>query len=303
MERYLRECEARGLAASTLVQRRGELDRWGVWMKRRRPRPRLEAIGPQELIAYVRARSAFHAKTTVAGTMSAMRGMGEFLVREGIWASNPLRWLQGPKLDARMRVPRRIGAEQMEQLWRAAATHRSAYYRQLWTAVLAVLYGTGLRRGDLLRLDVASWDRRSGVLELDDRKTRHARRVPVPALTALCLDAYWPARQQRLEQQGRLGQCALFINGAGERLSAQSVSTGIARLARRAGLERVTLHAFRHSCASDLLEAGVAVSEVQQVLGHRVLATTVRYLQVADPHRHAAMALHPVNDWLGMEAA
>lgn len=272
-------------------------------MKRRRSCRRLEEVGAEELLAYVRARSAFHAKSTVAGTMSEMRGMGEFLVREGIWPSNPLRWLQGPRLDARMRVPRRLGAEQMERLWQAAATHRSAYHRRLWTAVLGVLYGTGLRRGELVRLELSSWDRREGVLELDGRKTRQARRVPLPALSAHCLEAYLPVRQQQLERHRRLGQRALFLNGAGERLSPTSVSGAITRLSRRAGLAGVTLHAFRHSCASDLLEAGVGVSFVQQVLGHRVLATTVRYLQVADPHRHAAMALHPINDWLAQEAA
>lgn len=303
MDRYLREGEARGLAAATLARRRGELDRWGAWMKRRRPLPRLEAIGPPDLIAYVRARSAFHAKSTVAGTMSEMRGMGEFLVREGIWPSNPLRWLQGPRLDSRMRVPRRLGAGQMERLWRAASTHRSPYHRRLWTAVLGVLYGTGLRRGELVRLELSSWDRREGVLELDGRKTRRVRRVPLPALAAQCLEAYLPVRQQQLERHGRLGQRALFVSAAGERLSATSVSGAIGRLSRRAGLAGVTLHAFRHSCASDLLESGVGVAHVQQILGHQVLATTVRYLQVADPHRHAAMALHPINDWLAQEAA
>ena len=83
---------------------RGELERWGVWMKRRRPRRRLEQVDAPVLVAYVRARSAFHSKSTVSGRMSVMRGMGEFLVREGVWPSNPLRWLRGPKLDARMRV-------------------------------------------------------------------------------------------------------------------------------------------------------------------------------------------------------
>ena len=125
LDRYIAECEARGLAPGTIAGMRGELERWGVWMKRRRPRRRLEQVDAPVLVAYVRARSAFHSKSTVSGRMSVMRGMGEFLVREGVWPSNPLRWLRGPKLDARMRVPRRIGAEQMEQLWKAAAAQRS----------------------------------------------------------------------------------------------------------------------------------------------------------------------------------
>jgi site-specific recombinase XerD len=303
VDQYLAECETRGLAPGTLANLRAELERWGVWLKRRRPRRALEQIDAQHVIAYLQARMAFRSKATLSHTMSTLRGMGEFLVREGLWASNPLRWLQGPKLDARRRVPRRIGAEAMEGLWAAAAQHRSAYHRQLWTTVLAVLYGTGLRRGELERLDVASWDRPAGVLELDGRKTREPRRLPAPELVARCLEAYLPLRELQLARWGRQGEPALFVNQRGARLAGSAVSHAVARLAARAGLERVTLHAFRHSCASDLLEAGVRVPEVQRLLGHRGLATTVRYLAIADRQRHAAIARHPLNDWLRSEVA
>lgn len=272
-------------------------------MKRRRPRPALEQVDAPLLVAYVRTRMAFHKKSTVSGTMSTMRGMGEFLVREGLWGSNPLRWLQGPKLDARMRVPRRLSAEQMEKLWAAAAEHRSPYGRVLWTAVLSVLYGTALRRGELERLELSSWDRASGVLELDGRKTREVRRVPVPELAARCLEAYLPLRQHQLERSGRLSESALFVSRRGTRVHGIAVSQAVARLARAAGLPRVTLYAFRHSCASDLLEAGVRVPEVQRLLGHRGLAMTMRYLAIADRQRHEAVAQHPINDWLREEAA
>jgi integrase/recombinase XerD len=100
-----------------------------------------------------------------------------------------------------------------------------------------------------------------------------------------------------------VGEPALFVSRRGTRLSGQSVSVAVSRLAQRAGLDRVTLHAFRHSAASDLLEAGVRVPEVQRRLGHRVLATTVRYLAIADRQRHAAIEKHPLNDWLREVAA
>ena len=300
---YVEECERRGLVPGTLERIRTELERWGAWTKRRRPRPSLEQIDAPLIVTYVRARMAFRSKSTVSGTLSVMRGMGEFLVREGLWRSNPLRWLQGPRMDARSRVPRRLGEAQMEQLWAAAATQRSLYARQLWTTVLAVLYGTALRRGELERLELASYDRVAGVLELDGRKTRSVRRVPVPELVARCLEAYLPLRQLQLERAGQLCERALFVNRRGTRVSGASVSLAVARLARAAGLERVTIHAFRHSAASDLLEAGVRVPEVQRLLGHRVLATTVRYLAIADRQRHEALQKHPLNDWLREEAA
>lgn len=303
VDEYVEGCRARGLAEGSIERIRRELDRWGAWLKRRRPHPRLEEIDSQLIVAYVRSRTAFRAKSTVSGTVSTMRGMGEFLVWRGMWSSNPLRWLRGPKLDPRARVPRRIGSEQMERLWSAAAGHRAAYHRHLWTTVLSVLYGTGLRRGELERLDLSSWDREEGTLVIDGRKTGWMRRVPVPDLAERCLESYLPQRQLQLERSRRWEETALLVNHLGERLSGPAVSRGVSRLAQQAGLERVTLHAFRHSCASDLLEAGVRVPEVQQLLGHRAVITTVRYLEIADRQRHAAIARHPINDFLAEVAA
>ena len=74
-------------------------------------------------------------------------------------------------------------------------------------------------------------------------------------------------------------------------------------MARHAGVSLHSLHQFRHTCASDLLEAGVRLPEVQRILGHQGIATTVRYVHIADPQRRAAMARHPINDWLSTEAA
>ena len=70
------------------------------------------------------------------------------------------------------------------------------------------------------------------------------------------------------------------------------------RLDREAQVPLVSLHQFRHTCASDLLEGGVSLPEVQRMLGHASVQTPCRYLQVADPERAKAMQRHPINDLL-----
>jgi integrase/recombinase XerD len=272
-------------------------------MKRRRPRPKLEAVDADLLTAYLRSRTTFRSKSTVYGTLSVMRGMGDYLVREGVWASNPLRWMRGPKVTPYSRLPKRIDRGQMEALWKEAASKRGPYRRHLWVSVLAMLYGTGLRRGELARLDVSSWDRESGVLRIDGRKAGRERRVPVPEIVFRCLEAYVPQRHNHLERLGRIEEPALLVNRDGVRLSRASISLGVHRMARSCGIDLHSVHQFRHSCASDLLEAGVRLPEVQRILGHQAIATTVRYIHLADPQRREAIALHPINDWLETEAA
>jgi integrase/recombinase XerD len=255
------------------------------------------------LIEYIRSRTRFHAKTTVAGVASKMRCMGEYLVQEGVWNKNPMRWIKGPRLDPRGRLPKRIGQEHLKKIWEASIQNRNDYQQHLSIAVLALLYGTGLRRGELERLDLEHWKREEGILKIDGRKTGQERSVPVTEGIWRCLEAYLPLRQNLLERRGVCREPALFLNRAGLRMSSQSLGIMVHRLAKRASVPLVSLHQFRHTCASDLLENGVSLPEVQQMLGHATVQTTTRYLQIADPERARAMKKHPLNDYLGKATA
>jgi site-specific recombinase XerD len=303
VELYMEEYAARGVSALTVQKVERELDRWGSWLKHHKPRPRLGEINADLITLYVRQRTVFRSKALVRSVLGAQRGLGEFLVQQGVWASNPLRWMRGPKVRPGARVPRRINRSAMRQLLEGAATGPREYHRHLWLAALAVLYGTGLRREELIRLDLAHWQRDSGVLRIDGRKTGWERCVPLPALTVRCLEAYLVQRHNLLEQLGRRDEPAIFVNRFGGRLKPASLSHGVAALARRCGLAHVTMHQFRHTCASDLLEDGVSLPEVQRLLGHQTIVTTVRYLHIADPQRHAAVRRHPINEMLTGGAA
>jgi integrase/recombinase XerD len=304
LEKYVSLQHTRGLAASTIDARARELVLFGNWLKARRPKPMLEDVGADHIVAYVRSRSAFHSRSTVASVTSILRSMGEFLVVEGVWRTNPLRWMRGPKMDPRRQLPRRIGREQQTALWEAARARRQEHARYQAVCVLAILYGTGLRRGELERLDLEDWDREASVLAIDGQKTGAQRHVPVGEAVWRCIEAYLPHRHNRLEARGLLDERALLINTRGERLNSSGLGTLIGRLSKAAALpNRVTLHQFRHSCASDLLEAGVTMPEVQRVLGHATIQSTVRYAAVADPQRALAMHRHPVNRFLAAAPA
>jgi site-specific recombinase XerD len=298
IDKYAEQLETRGLAAVTIGPRVRELRRFGDWLRARRPRPALEAIDAELVLEYLGTRSAFHSRSTVSGVVSNLRGLGEYLVEERIWRANPLRWIRGPKVDPRQHRTRRIDQAQLQALWSAAQARRQAPSRSLCLCVLGVLYGTGLRRGELSRLDLSDWDVAHRTLRVDGRKTGHERQVVLGEGVAQCLEAYLPQRHNRLEQTQRLGEPSLLVNTRGERLGGVQVATLIGRLCRDAGLPRLTPHQFRHSCASDLIAAGVALPEVQRLLGHAGMASTMRYVDIAAPERVAVMRQHPINRFL-----
>ena len=154
---------------------------------------------------------------------------------------------------------------------------------------------------ELERLDVGAFDRAQGTLLVDGRKTGRERCVPLPEMVLRCLEAYLPHRHNLLERCALLGEQALLVGRNGTRLTGQAVSNAIHAISRRAGVSIHSLHQFRHTCASDLLEAGVHIAQVQRILGHSGIATTVRYVHIADPQRRAAMHAHPLNEWLGLQ--
>jgi site-specific recombinase XerD len=299
VEQYLKICETRGLAEATLEHRSSELGRFGHWLKKRRPKPRLDQVDADLVVRFIGSRSAFRARATVCGVVTELRGMGDFLVQEGVWAKNPLRWIRGPKIDQRSCLPKRINRGHLKALWAAAQRRPQEHTRYQAVFVLAVLYGTGIRCGELHRLDIADWDPVSATLRVDGRKTGRARSIAVGEGVWRCIEAYLPRRQNQLEKAGRVGEQALLVNHKGARMDARDIANLIRRLAVCAEVPHVTAHQFRHSCASDLLEAGVTLPEVQRILGHASIQSTVRYVDIADPCRAAAMEKHPVNRFLG----
>jgi len=246
----------------------------------------------------VRNRTRFRAKSTVSGVVSKLRCFGEYLLQQGIWPQNPMRWVRGPRQDPRGKLPRRIGADHLRQLWEAAPQQRGSYSQQLSVAVLSLLYGTGLRRGELERLNLQDWKREENLLAIDGRKTGCERQVPVAEGIGRCLEAYLPLRHNLLERRGTLAEKALLINREGKRLSAHSLGLLVHRLARKAKVPLVSLHQFRHTCASDLLENGASLIEVKDILGHKSVQSTSRYLHIAGPERTLAISKHPLNDYL-----
>jgi site-specific recombinase XerD len=253
----------------------------------------LEEVSHELITQYVSHRGSFRAKSTLYGVISRMRQIGNFLVAECIWHDNPLLWMKGPRLDRRHRLPRRIDSSALERIWESAATSRYHFHRYLWVAILGIVYGTGIRREELTLLDLSDWDVESGTLLIAGKKTGQERRVPLPPLGQQCLDAYLPRRQNTLMANDVREQPAIFINGQGGRLSKSAVSRGISAIARRAGI-RITLHQFRHTCASRLLADGVRLPHVQKLLGHKSIGTTMRYLHITDIELRRAMEKHPI---------
>ena len=189
----------------------------------------------------------------------------------------------------RRAVPYLYSDADVSALMAATASLRPALHAATLKTLIGLLAVTGMRLGEVIRLDRADLDTASGMLTIRDSKFAKSRQIPLHPSTLAALAGYG---QLRDEQCPRPKTPALLVSTAGTRLISQGVHYVVARLARQAGLAprspecRPRLHDFRHSLAvntllgwyRDGLDVQALLPVLSTFLGHSKPANTYWYL-------------------------
>ncbi len=246
-------------------------------------------------LAGLRARRL--APRTLALTLSAWRGLYRWWGRRGEMTQNPVDGLRAPK--AAKPLPKALSVDQAVALAEHGGASGAAdeALRARDHAVVELLYGCGLRIGELVGLDAQASPQSAGWIDRADRsahvlgKGGKRRSVPVGGAAAVAIERWLPLRATLV----RGDDPALFVSRRGSRLSASQVRARLAQLARAAGLPtHVHPHMLRHSFASHLLQSSGDLRAVQELLGHANITTTQIYTKL--DHQHLARvydAAHP----------
>ncbi len=220
-------------------------------------------------------------KTSIARKLAAVRAFYKYLAKDGALAANPASTVSTPKLDKTL--PRIMTEEEMNNFLNrvAEAAPLAEPIMRRDRAILELLYASGLRVSELTGLDVRSVNFGDGML-LVRGKGRKERIVPFGSKARQALDDYLPVREKILLEAKKRGETALFLNTHGARLTTRSVDRLLKEYVRRFGPNvKVSPHSMRHAFASHLLTEGADLRSIQEMLGHRSLATTQKYTQVS----------------------
>jgi integrase/recombinase XerC len=231
----------------------------------------------------------------IALILSGWRGFYAWLGREGLITSNPVQDVHAPK--AAKPLPKALSVDDAVQLAAFHDDSAAPWQETRDAAIVELLYGGGLRVGELVGLDIQAGAQARGWLDLDAGeahvlgKGAKRRSVPIGAKAVAAVTAWMIIRDQAL----RAPHPALFVGRNGTRLSAQSVWQRLQRRSQQAGLATpVHPHMLRHSFASHLLQSSGDLRAVQELLGHANITTTQVYTRLDFQHLAKAYdAAHP----------
>ncbi len=254
---------------------------------------RVEAARVPDLRRWLAAMQAGGASaSTLQRRIGAVRVFFGWLRREGLVAEDPTVGLRSPKVGRRL--PRTLSRREADELFAAAtasAAETDGPQGRRDVAILEVLYGSGLRVGELCGLDVTSPDLGNATVRVLGKGDKE-RTVPLsaPAVTAI---RHWLAvRDQWATPQAG---AALFLGVRGARIDARVVRRVVHQAVRAVpNAEDQGPHGLRHAMATHLLEGGADLRSVQEMLGHASLATTQIYTHLTDARVRAAFEqAHP----------
>jgi integrase/recombinase XerC len=230
----------------------------------------LEEVDQLTLRAFLaRLRERNLSRRSLARKVAALRSLYRYLTEQGLLSRNPTLALRSPRLPRTL--PMVLDETQAASLVDGAGQNPWLQARD--HAILELLYGSGVRASELVGLNLSDVDLLSEVA-LVRGKGKKERLVPLGSYSCAALGEYLRLRRERTLAE----EPALFVNGAGVRLTARTIQRVVQKAARRRGLPaKVTPHTLRHSFATHLLDRGADLRSVQELLGHKNLTTTQLY--------------------------
>jgi integrase/recombinase XerD len=277
----------KGLAAHTLAAYGRDLRRFDAWCQKfpltlsQCQRPHLQAYLASLYDAGLAARS-------VARALVALRGLFRFQVETGGLASDPTEAIRAPTFT--QTIPKVLSPPEARRLVtalepggedaaRLATSARERALRDRDTAVLQLLYATGLRASELVGLRLTDLDLEAGVVRCSGKGDKQ-RLVPLHRVAQKCLRQYLHRSRPRLTRAQPLTPY-VFPNGRGGALTRQALWKRLRAHGEMAGLRaRLYPHLLRHSFATHLLEGGADLRSLQAMLGHADIQTTQIYTHV-----------------------
>lgn len=279
IEAFLRSlADVRGASAHTVKSYAEDLSQFAAWAQAQGVSD-ADSVDAVLLRAYLlHLGESGLSRASRARKTASLRSFFAFLAKNNLVPRSPAVGLRTVKVGRRL--PKFLRDDQIEALMAAteSATHKNIRLRD--RALLETLYASGMRAGELVKVNIEDVEFEEGVIRVIGKGDRE--RVTLLGRQALeAIERYLQAGRPVLVEGKGEDSGALFVNRDGGRLSDRGVRKLFDRYcAVASGSLKITPHVLRHTFATHLLSNGADLRLVQELLGHSSLATTQMYTHV-----------------------
>jgi len=216
---------------------------------------------------------------TICGKLTALKTFFRFLYDEDYIVSNPMRNIAFPKEEKRL--PKSVLTEKEVMLILESCDTRTALGLRN-RAVLELLYSCGIRTSELCNLKIQDLSLKDQSVLIEKGKGNVSRLVPIGQYASLYIEEYLKKGRKYLLRGKRDDPGNLFLTQFGNPFDRKSINKSVMKpIQRKLKLQKnLTVYSWRHACATHLLHRKVDVAYIAQLLGHRSLDTTQKYLKI-----------------------
>ena len=288
-EKYLSDLAVQKYSQPTLDGKRQTLRRFAHWCQVR------DLTRPEQITLELAERYQHHLHHyrkdndqplsigSQRSRMTAVKMFFRWLAKKGFLSYSPIEAIELPKLP--QQLPKAILSEQeAEQVLAQPNLDTAIGLRD--RAIIETLYSTAIRRSECLNLNVTDIDHHRGLLRITQGKGRKDRIIPIGDRAIQWVDHYLKEARPDLIQM--VAEPALFISYKGTRMHPTSMTWRLGNYIKQSGINKPgSVHIFRHTTATLMLENGADIRHIQAQLGHADLSTTQVYTRVAITHLKA----------------
>lgn len=264
-------------SSNTEMSYRRDLTKLRIYLEITAGSPAVDEVTEENLKKYMAymERKKFKA-STISRSIASIKAFYHYLLKEGLIRKDISDCLKAPRVERK--TPDILSVEEMEKLLNQPSGGSDKEIRD--SAMLKLLYATGIRVSELISLRVSDVNMQMGFLIC--REGDRERMIPFDSQVQEALRRY--LIRARNHMASNEAKDILFVNCSGTSMSRQGFWKLIKSYARKAGITKdITPHTLRHTFAAHQVENGTDLKSVQEMLGHSDISTTHMYLKLGKP--------------------
>ncbi len=283
---YLRR--RKGLTENTIKAYERDLEDYINHLIKYRNIPDVSNINRRDILAYLKTLQKNDIKpVSITRKLSSIKGFHEYMLKESIVKEDVSYDIKTPKLEKNL--PSVLTVDEIVDLMNLVSGDEPLSLRNL--ALLELIYGSGLRVSELLNLNLQDIHFNAKYVKIVG-KGKKERIVPINDMSIKAIKNYLAnGRVHLVKEENNI----LFLNQYGNKLSRQGFFKILKKLANDAGINKeISPHTLRHSFATHLLESGIDLRSLQELLGHEDISTTQIYTHISKSHlKETYLKAHP----------